>query len=464
VNEKIKKLLDELAAVVAELNTVMEADAPAPDEGGEGEEANAQDVEDNERAIKALTDKADAIKKRIEFCEAVAEKEKELRSVLERATPATPAASPVAQEEPQVEERKVFAIPSGTHNLRAFKGDGAEERAYRAGMFLKGHCRGDAEARRWCADHGVEGRAQAGGIDSAGGFLVPDILASEIIRLVEEFGAFPQYARRVPMTSDTLLIARRTGGLTAQAVGENSQVSDTDMTFDNVTLSAKIWGVANRTSNSLFEDSVINLADQLAVETAQAFAEAFDNAGFIGDGSSSYHGTTGICTKVVDGNHGASVNVAASGNTTFGSVDLDDFTATVASLPLYAKRNAAWYVSPVAYGQAMLRLAMAAGGNAQADVAGGFAERFLGYPVRLVHSMESALSGTEDSVLALFGDLSQAATFGERRAVSIKTASERYIEFDQTLTFATTRNAMVVHDLGSNSKAGPIVALQAAAS
>jgi HK97 family phage major capsid protein len=60
----------------------------------------------------------------------------------------------------------------------------------------------------------------------------------------------------------------------------------------------------------------------------------------------------------------------------------------------------------------------------------------------------------------LFGDLSQAATFGERRAVSIRTASERYIEFDQTLTFATTRNAMVVHDLGSTTKAGPLVALK----
>jgi HK97 family phage major capsid protein len=74
--------------------------------------------------------------------------------------------------------------------------------------------------------------------------------------------------------------------------------------------------------------------------------------------------------------------------------------------------------------------------------------------------MESNLTGTAGSVLALFGDLSQAATFGERRGVSIKTASERYIEYDQTLTFATTRVAMVVHDLGSTTVAGPIVALK----
>lgn len=460
--EKIKKLLDELAAVVAEMNALMESDekpAEAEDKP-EGEEKSADD--EGQRALESLAERAEKIKSKIEFYERVAEKEKELRSVLERATPAS---TPQTMEEVQVEEKRSFVAPvPSSGKLTAFTGDGAQERAYRAGMFLKGHCFGDQEARRWCSDHGVESRAQAGSTNSAGGFLVPDILSSEIVRLVEEFGAFPQYARRVPMTSDTLLIARRTGGLAARAVGENTEVVDSDMTFDNVQLNAKIWGVANRTPNSLMEDSVINLADALATEVAQAFAEAFDNAGFIGDGSSSYHSTTGICTKVVDGNHGASVQVAETGNTSFGSVDLEDFTDAVAKLPLYARRNAAWYISPAGYGSAMLRLAMASGGNTRADVAGGFELRFLGFPVRLVHSMESALTSTESSVLALFGDLSQAATFGERRAVSIRTASERYIEYDQTLTFATTRNAMVVHDLGSASKAGPIVALQAAAS
>lgn len=461
MDEKIKKLLDELAAVVAEMHALMESEeAPAE---AEGEEANSTEAEDEgQRAIEELAERADKIRSKISFYERVVEKEKELRSVLERATPISTATTQV--EEKEVEERKEVAIPRASGKLTAFTGEGADERAYRAGMFLKGHCFGDAEARRWCADHGVEGRAQAGQTNSAGGFLVPDILSSEIIRLVEEFGAFPQYARRVPMTSDTLLIARRTGGLAARAVGENVEVQDSDMTFDNVQLNAKIWGVANRTPNSLMEDSVINLADALAVEVAQAFAEAFDNAGFIGDGTSTYHSTTGVATKIIDGNHTASVNVAPTGNTTFGTVDLEDFSDTVAKLPLYARRNAAWYISPAGYGSAMLRLAMASGGNTRADVAGGFELRFLGFPVRLVHSMESALTGTEDSVLCLFGDLSQAATFGERRAVSIRTASERYIEFDQTLTFATTRNAMVVHDLGSTSKAGPIVALQAAAS
>jgi HK97 family phage major capsid protein len=80
--------------------------------------------------------------------------------------------------------------------------------------------------------------------------------------------------------------------------------------------------------------------------------------------------------------------------------------------------------------------------------------------VRLVQAMESRLTGTASGVACLFGDLSQAATYGERRAVTIKTDTSRFIEFDQTLTFATARVAIVAHDLGNNSKAGPIVALR----
>jgi HK97 family phage major capsid protein len=108
----------------------------------------------------------------------------------------------------------------------------------------------------------------------------------------------------------------------------------------------------------------------------------------------------------------------------------------------------------------MLRLLMAAGGNNGADVAGGGGLNFLGFPVVLTHPLESRLSGTGSAIACLFGDLSQACTMGTRREISVKTDSSRFIEFDQLLTFATARVAMVAHDLGDTSKAGPIVALK----
>jgi HK97 family phage major capsid protein len=451
--DKIKALLEELAAVVAEMEAMTE-DAP------EGEAPAEPMTEEQEASLRSLEAKADKLRERIEFLTRVQSKELELRAVLERGAPARKVETKpeVTEEAPAVESRsKIFPVQNH-RPLRAFR---SAETAYRAGMSVRATLFGDDEARRWCMDHGVETRAQAGGINSLGGVLTNPELSTEIVRLVEEFGAYQANARVVTMNSDTLLIARRTGGLSARAIGENAAPLTSDVSFDNVQLVAKLWGVDNRVPVSLVEDSVIDLADAMAVEVAQAFAETYDRVGFTGTGAGSDHGIVGVATAVNDGTHSASVVTADSGNNTFATLDLLDYTNVVAKLPLYARnRNAKWYISPSGYGASMLRLMMAASGNNQADVAGGANLQFLGFPVVLVHPMVSALTGTGSQIACLFGDLSQAVTMGIRREVSVKTDASRFVEFDQLLTFATARMASVAHDLGSTTVAGPIVALK----
>jgi HK97 family phage major capsid protein len=449
--DKLKKLLDELAAVVAE----MEATSEMPSEG----DAPAMSAE-QEASLRSLETRAAGLREQIELLQRIEAKQVELRAVLERAAPAKTVEKTEAPETKEsVVENRNYAVPRATGKLKAFTGPNAEERAYRAGMHLKGFVLGDEEARRWCRDHGVESRAQAGGINSLGGVLVSEELSSEIIRLVEEFGVVPSEFRRVSMNTDSILVARRTGGLSARPIGENAAPTTSDVTFDNVNLVAKLWGIDNRVPNSLLEDSVVDLADAMAVEVAQSFAEAFDNAGLIGDGGSTYHGTTGVATAINDGTHSAGV-VTATSRTTFDALTLTDFTNLVARLPLFARRAAKFYISPAGYGSSMLRLMVANAGNNATDIAGGANLQFLGFPVVLCHPLQSALTGTTGTVACLFGDMSQAATYGERRAVTIKTDGSRFIEYDQTLTFATARVAIVAHDLGSTTKAGPVVALK----
>jgi HK97 family phage major capsid protein len=93
-------------------------------------------------------------------------------------------------------------------------------------------------------------------------------------------------------------------------------------------------------------------------------------------------------------------------------------------------------------------------------VAGGAGLQFLGFPVVLCHPLESRLSGTTGQIACLFGDLSQAAIYGVRRDISVKTDASRFVEFDQLLTFASARVAMQASDLGDTSKAGPLVGLK----
>ena len=450
--DKIKALLDELASVVAEMEAMTE-DAP------EGEAPAEPMTEEQEASLRSLETKADKLRERIEFLQRVQAKELELRAVLERGAPAMKVTT---QEEAPAVESRAKIVPVNNHRpLKAFR---SAETAYRAGMSVRATLFNDDEARRWCMDHGVETRAQSGGINSLGGVLTNPELSNEIIRLVEQFGAYQANARVVTMNSDTLLIARRTGGLSARAIGENAAPLTSDVTFDNVQLVAKLWGVDNRVPVSLVEDSVIDLADAMAVEVAQAFAETYDRVGFVGTGAGTDHGISGVATAVIDGTHSASVVNAASGNNTFDTLDLSDFTNLVTKLPLYARnRSPKFYISNAGYGSSMLRLMMSAGGNTRSDVAAGSGLQFLGFDVVLVHPLESRLSGTGNAVACLFGDLSQACTMGIRREVSVKTDASRFIEFDQLLTFATARMASVAHDLGSTSVAGPIVALRFAA-
>lgn len=450
-NSQVRALLDELTAVLAEMGALE--DSPA-----EGERMSDEDA----KKMEELSERADKIKARIAFHERMDAKQKELRGVLERSAPAAAPrrADPAPAFEPE-KRTKVPAVAKAHGRLKSFIGPDAEERAFRAGMHLRGYLFGNAEARRWCVEHEV--RAQSGSVNELGGVLVAPEFANEVIRLVEQYGVFPAEAKRRKMSSDQMFVPRRVGGLSAVPIGENDTPTESQITYNQVELVAKLWGVGNRTPNSLIEDSAISLADELAFETAYAFATSFDDAGFMGDGGPSYHGTVGLVNAItnVSGNKG--IVTAGTGRNTFDTLTMPDFTSMLARLPVYARRNAKWYISPAGWAAAMARLSVTLSGNTKTDAAGAMPESFLGYPVVQVVSMLGDLTGTANKIACVFGDLSQAATFGDRRAIAVRTSTDRYMEYDQTFTFATTRASMVVHDVGSSAKAGPVVALKFAA-
>lgn len=144
--------------------------------------------------LETLNKRAGDLAKKIDFERAVAESAKSLRSVVDRCAPA-----PEVTEE-RSEKVRVEAVPfSG--RLRAF--ENAKD-AYSVGMWFKAKA-GDAEARRWCQDHGVEARAQGSTGATTGSAFVPDILSSTVIRLIDQYSAFSQNATNVVMPSDVVL-------------------------------------------------------------------------------------------------------------------------------------------------------------------------------------------------------------------------------------------------------------------
>lgn len=373
--------------------------------------------------------------------------------------------NPNPPDEPAGFHADRIAAPIGTRaKLNAYAQSRAGQRqAYTAGMFFRATLAQDPAAYQWCQSNGVPADIMAAmgtSPNTNGGALVPDELSRTIIELMEEYGAFRANADNVPMSSDTLTIPRRTGGLTAYYVGENEEGTESDPTWDNISLVAKKLMCLTRMSSEISEDAIVTLGDKMTQEIALAFSEKEDNVGFLGDGTSTYGGHTGALVKALDGSHDKAKVAAASGHDTLGEIDSDDLVKLMAAIPAYAKRGAKWYCSPTALELVFNAIKVGAGGNTLENLSAMSEPVFLGYPIVVSPVFPDDASATYNgSVMIGFGNLAQAATVATRRDIRVQQSEHRYFELDQIGVKGTMRHSINVHDLGSNTVKSPFAVL-----
>jgi len=144
---------------------------------------------------------------------------------------------------------------------------------------------------------------------------------------------------------------------------------------------------------------------------------------------------------------------------TFAEVTVADLATLASTLPRYVHRNAKWYCSQVAYQLVFQDLAMAAGGRTLIETGTVQLESFNGYKIVVSEKLPTSTGDLSGEIMLLFGDLSKAGTLGDRRLVTVKTDESRYLDYDQIAVQATERFDLVVHDVGSDTTAGPVVGL-----
>lgn len=460
---RLKSLQDRDAAITAEMRKMSDQLA-AEDRTGFNEEETAK--------FDQLTAESKAVQASLKVEQDILAQEKRLA--------AKPDQNKVAADEaekPVESKLSNYAIPKQYRSgaLKSFQGPNAEERAYRSGMFLLATMSPNeqtrANASRYCRDHGM--LAQTGQTAAGGGVLVPEELSQAIIDLREKYGIFRQNVRVMPMGSDTMIVPRRASGVTAYFVSDGVATTESEKGWDGAELVAKELASLIRYPLTLAEDAIISVADDLANEIAYAFALKEDQCGFIGDGTSTYGGITGVTIKINDAQHAnnyttnggsaGGVKVAAAGHTAFSTLTLSDFEDMVGYLPEYASPNAKWYFSRAGFAASAQRLMDAGGGNTNSSLAAGAPMTFLGYPVVISQVLNATLAADASAIACLFGDLSLAAAMGDRRSISISSSSDRYFEYRQIGIQGVERVDINCHSLGTMTAAGPVIALKKSA-
>ena len=319
--------------------------------------------------------------------------------------------------------------------LKVFTGPDGEREAWEAGHFLRAfvsHHWGtpDPVAHDFVSKRGWSVTNAAGEASGpAGGYLTPPQLSNRIVEVMERVGVAAQLFTKTPMTSEMLSIPKRSGGLTVFYPGEAGSITDSDKDWQQIQLIAKKRAVASLISSELIDDALINLTDNLFQEMGHSLALKQDQECIAGTGSSNYGGVVGLRSALGAGG----IYTAATGDSTWSLLDLDDFTGAMALLPdKYHAAGPAFLCSSAFYFTTMLRIHAEAGGNTIASIAAGVggARQFLGYPVFLSESMPTTTAVS--TVSCLFGAFNFAAVLGERLGVRLARSDDYRFLNDQT--------------------------------
>lgn len=317
-----------------------------------------------------------------------------------------------------------------------------------------------------CVLQAIGKKALEGGVPSGGGVLVPDELARRFVDLLSVYGKFRKNATVLSMNSASALIPELKTDMAVTCPGEGKLIDKSSPTFGQIRLSPKTWASLCAISQEISEDSVLAVAEIVGVSIARSMARQEDRVGFLGDGSETYFGMTGICGKFQkmiadhagdeDPSIAGVVVQATPGNWT--KYDLEDFDSMAERLPDEADQGARFYCSKAFYFKVMRRIAIALGSANMFELLSDRKARFFnGYEVETVSCMPRTAAGGQIS--CLLGDLRLGAYLAQRLGLNIQRSDDVYFGTYQIGIRGIERIDINCFGTGSKTSAGPIVAL-----
>jgi len=263
------------------------------------------------------------------------------------------------------------------------------------------------------------------GTDSEGGYLVPDEFEHTLVEALEEENIFRKLAHTITTSSgDRKIPVVATKG-SASWVDEEGTISDSDDTFNQVSIGAYKLGTLIKVSNELLNDSAFNLEAYISKEFGRRIGSKEEEAFFTGNG-------IGKPTGIFNATGGAQVGVTTASPT---AITADEIIDLFYSLKASYRKNAVWVLNDATV-KAIRKLKDGNGNYLwQPALTSATPDTLLGRPVYTSSYVPTIEAGAKTIA---FGDFNY-YWIADRQGRNFKKLTELYAATDQTGFVATQR-------------------------
>lgn len=250
------------------------------------------------------------------------------------------------------------------------------------------------------------------GVDSEGGYLVPDEYERTLVEALEEENIFRKLARIINTASGERKIPVVASKGTANWIDEEGPYEESDDTFSQVTIGANKLGTTIKVSEELINDSVFDLEAYIAREFARRIGAREEDSFFNGDG-------VGKPLGILAETGGAEVGVTAASAT---AITADELMDLFYSLKAPYRKNAVWVMNDSTV-KAVRKLKDQTGQYLwQPALTAGTPDTLLGRPVYTSAYMPAVAAGAKSIA---FGDFKY-YWIADRQGRSFKRLNELY--------------------------------------
>ena len=300
---------------------------------------------------------------------------------------------------------------------------------------------------------------------AAGSVLVGEELSSRLIELMGVYGKFRKNCQIVQMNSQRLDVPKISGNVTIYVPGQKVSITESGMTFGSVRLDVRAFAAYVGVSRELDDDAVISIGEIIARSMIRSLVKKEDEIGFVGDGTETYNGMSGIVGAFwsIDDDQANIAGLKTGSGNAYSELALVDFEGTIALLPPEFDEFAKWYMHKRFYYNVIMPLVRAAGvGNFIDLITDRKARYFMGYEIEFVHCMPYAEADSQ--ICAVLGDLRDGAYLGERKQLELERSDHVLFQNYMTAFRGVERIDINAFGVGDGTNPGPIVGLITAAS